>query len=62
MPEQIVREKLPSKKNHVYRERGTRQDIVTKIFTDPGRFQMEKEIGDLLQNTDLLTPPAPLHK
>ncbi len=51
-----MREMLPSKKNHIYREQTGRQEVVVKQITDPGRFQMEKEIGTLLQETDLATP------
>lgn len=51
-----MREMLPSKKNQIYREQTGQQEVVVKQFTDPGRFQMEKEIGTLLQETDLATP------
>ncbi len=50
MPE---RQPLPSKKNHIYREQSGEQMVVVKQFTDPQRFQMEKEIGSLLQDTCL---------
>ena len=50
------REMLPSKKNHIYREQMGQQEVVVKQFTDPGRFRMEKEIGELLQDTDLCIP------
>lgn len=52
-----TRKPLSSKKNHIYREQTGQQETVVKIFTDPDRFRMEKEIGTLLQGTDLLTPP-----
>lgn len=45
-------ERLPSKKNNVVRY----GDNVSKSFTDRSRFQMEKKIGDLLVDSDLLTP------
>ena len=45
-------ERLPSKKNEVVRY----GDIVSKTFSDHSRFQMEKEIGDLLEKSSLLTP------
>ena len=51
-----MREMLPSKKNHIYREQAGQQEVVVKHFTDPIRFHMEKEIGELLQETDLSTP------
>lgn len=50
------REQLPSKKNHVFREMGEHRDAVFKIFTDPSRFQTEKKMGDLLENSGLLIP------
>lgn len=46
-------ERLPSKKNDVYRF----GDVVIKRFTDSGRFEMETEIGSLLENSGLNTPP-----
>ncbi len=49
-------ERLLSKKNFVYRERGEQQDVVVKIFSDLKRFQREREIGDLLQGSSLATP------
>ncbi len=45
-------ERLPSKKNRVARHGA----IVSKAFSDRSRFQMEKEIGDLLENSGLLIP------
>jgi len=45
-------ERLPSKKNYVYRDR----DTIIKIFTDQHRFQTEKEMGDILRNSGLSTP------
>lgn len=45
-------ERLLSKKNKVVRH----GDIIYKTFSDRSRFQMEKEIGDLLENSGLLTP------
>ncbi len=45
-------ERLPSKKNEVVRH----GDVVIKTFSDLNRFQMEKEIGDLLENSGLLIP------
>lgn len=56
MDDGYMREMLPSKKNHIYREQTGQQEVVVKQITDPGRFQMEKEIGTLLQETDLATP------
>ncbi len=56
MDKENMREMLPSKKNHIYRGQTGQQEVVVKHFTDPGRFQMEKEIGTLLQETDLSTP------
>ncbi|HPF20076.1 MAG TPA: phosphotransferase [Syntrophomonas sp.] len=50
------REPLPSKKNHIYRERNGQQEVVVKQFTDSQRFCMEKEIGTLLKDSGLLTP------
>ncbi len=51
-----MRAMLPSKKNHIYREQKGQQEVVVKQFTDPGRFGMEKKIGELLQGTDLCIP------
>lgn len=45
-------ERLPGKKNEVIRY----GDIVSKTFSDRSRFQMEKEIGDLLGDSGLHTP------
>lgn len=45
-------ELLPGKKNRVVRY----GDVVSKTFSDRSRFQMEKEIGDLLENSCILTP------
>lgn len=56
MHKQLVLEQLYSKKNLVYHIRVGEQDIVSKKFTDADRFCIETEIGDLLQNSDLLTP------
>ncbi len=53
----FIGEQLPSKKNHVIRKCGEHQDIVVKKFSDPGRFQKEKEMGEILQDTGLLIPP-----
>ncbi|NLO22190.1 MAG: hypothetical protein GX119_09380 [Syntrophomonadaceae bacterium] len=50
------REALPSKKNYVYREQREEQDVVVKIFSDPQRFQREKEIGGLLQGFNIAIP------
>lgn len=52
-----TRKPLLSKKNYIYREEIGQQETVVKIFTDFGRFQMEKDIGTLLQESDLLIPP-----
>lgn len=45
-----------SKKNFVYWDRRVQQNTVTKIFTDRKRFNTEKEIGDILQETELFVP------
>lgn len=50
-------ELLPSKKNLVIRKAGASNDIVVKKFSDQGRFQMEKQMGELLQNSELPIPP-----
>jgi tRNA A-37 threonylcarbamoyl transferase component Bud32 len=57
MLKEIRREKLPSKKNHVYRESGLNQDVVVKMFTAAHRFNTEKEIGELLEDSNLTFPP-----
>jgi len=56
MSELTARQQLPSKKNFVYWEQSRQQDVVIKVFTDKSRFQMEKDMGDLLDNSGLLTP------
>ncbi|MEN6325461.1 MAG: hypothetical protein ABFD18_04510 [Syntrophomonas sp.] len=56
MPKQPARQQLTSKKNYVYREQGEHGDIVIKAFTDLSRFQVEKKMGDLVENSGLLTP------
>lgn len=47
---------LPSKKNYVYRQPDTQQDVVVKVFSSPERFRTEKEMVSLLQGTRLLIP------
>lgn len=49
-------ELLPGKKNLVIRRTGSGNDIVVKKFTDQGRFQMEKQMVGLLQESGLLIP------
>lgn len=45
-----------SKKNFVYWDRQIQQNTVTKIFTDRKRFNTEKEISGILQETELSVP------
>ncbi len=53
----LIGEQLPSKKNLVIRKCGHNQDIVVKKFSDPDRFRTEKEMGEILKDTELFIPP-----
>lgn len=56
MSEPIIRQPLTSKKNDVYREKRGHQDVVVKHFSDSSRFQMEKQIAELLAHSALRIP------
>lgn len=56
MNEQTACEQLPSKKNYVYKKRAGSEDVVIKVFTAQDRFKTEKQMGEMLENSGLLTP------